>query len=69
MDYLHLTEEATVEKFFKDKMRSQKPEDYLIRVNRQPVPQNYMLQEKQLSYYNANQLLVTIAKPMLRHLC
>lgn len=44
-DYLHLTEETTVEKFFKDKMPSQKAEDYLIRVNRQPVPRDYVLQE------------------------
>ena len=44
-DYLQLTEETTVEKFFKEKMPSQKPEDYLIRVNRQPVPRDYVLQE------------------------
>ena len=35
----------TVEQFFKDQMPGRKPEDYLIRVNRQPVPRDYVLQE------------------------
>ncbi len=35
---------TTVSQFFKDKMFHERPEDYLIRVNRQPVPRDYVLQ-------------------------
>jgi len=35
----------TVEKFFAQKMPGQEPSDYLIRVNRQPVARDYVLQE------------------------
>jgi len=35
----------TVEKFFSQKMPGREPEDYLIRVNRQPVARDYVLQE------------------------
>lgn len=44
-DYLDVTESKTVEQFFKDKMPSETSTDYLIRVNRQPVPRDYVLQE------------------------
>ena len=44
-DYVDVTESITVEQFFKDKMQGCKPDDYLIRVNRQPVPRDYVLQE------------------------
>jgi len=44
-DYVDVTQGMTVEKFFREKMPDRKPEDYLIRVNRQPVPRDYVLQE------------------------
>ena len=44
-DYVSISEETTVEQFFKDKMQGYQPSDYLIRVNRQPVPRDYVLQE------------------------
>jgi sulfur carrier protein ThiS len=36
---------VTVEEFFDEKMPGRKPQDYLIRVNRQPVSRDYALQE------------------------
>ncbi len=44
-DYVTVSEGTTVEQFFKDKMQGRKPDDFLIRVNRQPVPCDYVLQE------------------------
>jgi sulfur carrier protein ThiS len=44
-DYIDVTEELTVEKFFSQKMPGQEPTDFLIRVNRQPVARDYVLQE------------------------
>jgi len=44
-DYVHVADGMTVEQFFNEKMPGRKPEDYLIRVNRQPVPRDYVLQE------------------------
>ena len=44
-DYVNVTEGTTVEKFFKDKMPGSQAGDYLIRVNRQPVPRDHVLQE------------------------
>jgi sulfur carrier protein ThiS len=44
-DYVDVTESITVEQFFKDKMQGRKPDNYLIRVNRQPVPRDCVLQE------------------------
>jgi sulfur carrier protein ThiS len=44
-DYLEIEHSTSVEQFFKDQMADRKPEDYLIRVNRQPVPRDYVLQE------------------------
>jgi len=44
-DYIDVTDGTTVEQFFKDKMVHERSEDYLIRVNRQPVPRDYVLQE------------------------
>jgi sulfur carrier protein ThiS len=45
-DYVEVSSGKTVEQFFKDQMHDRQPEDYLIRVNRQPVPRDYVLQEK-----------------------
>ena len=44
-DYLNVNEGTTVEQFFKQQMPGDRAEDYLIRVNRQPVPRDYVLQE------------------------
>ena len=44
-DFIDVTQGITVETFFNEKMPGRKAEDYLIRVNRQPVPRDYVLQE------------------------
>ena len=44
-DYVSVDENTTVEKFFNQKLPQEKSEDYLIRVNRQPVPRDYVLQD------------------------
>ena len=44
-DYVEIAQGTTVEKFFQARLAGQHAEDYLIRVNRQPVPRDYVLQE------------------------
>ena len=44
-DYVDVSEGTTVEKFFSQKLPGEKAEDFLIRVNRQPVARDYVLQE------------------------
>ncbi|MGD0784338.1 MAG: molybdopterin converting factor [Sedimentisphaerales bacterium] len=44
-DYLDIAEGTTIEQFFKIKMPGREVSDYLIRVNRQPVAKDYILQE------------------------
>jgi hypothetical protein len=44
-DYVDVTPGTTVETFFGERMSSRKPDDFLIRVNRQPVARDYVLQE------------------------
>ena len=44
-DYLNVSEGQTVEKFFNEQMPGRKAEDFLIRVNRQPVARDYVLQD------------------------
>jgi len=44
-DYVEAAEGTTVESFFKDRLSNRKSEDYLIRVNRQPVPSDYILKD------------------------
>ena len=44
-DYVEVAPGTTVETFFNDKMPNRKPDDFLIRVNRQPVPRDHVLQE------------------------
>jgi len=44
-DYVNVTEGMTVGQFFEEQMPGRKPDDYLIRVNRQPVSRDYVLQE------------------------
>ena len=44
-DYLEIPEGTTVKELFAQQMASSAPENYLIRVNRQPVPADQVLQE------------------------
>lgn len=44
-DYLDVSEGKSVEQFFNDTMPGRKAHDFLIRVNRQPVPSDYILKE------------------------
>jgi len=44
-DYVQVDDGMTVEQFFNQQMSGRKPSDYLIRVNRQPVPRDHVLQE------------------------
>jgi hypothetical protein len=44
-DHIDVIEGTTVEKFFSQKMSGSSEADYLIRVNRQPVARNQVLQE------------------------
>jgi len=44
-DYVTVSEGTTVEQFFKDKMPGRKSTDFLIRVNREPVARDCVLQE------------------------
>ena len=44
-DYVPVDEGASVEKFFSEQLPGRSAEDYLIRVNRQPVARDYVLQE------------------------
>jgi len=44
-DYVQANDGITVEQFFKNRMPGRSAEDFLIRVNRQPVARDYVLQE------------------------
>jgi sulfur carrier protein ThiS len=44
-DYLEIPEGTTVNGLFEQQIRSPNPENYLIRVNRQPVPADQVLEE------------------------
>ncbi|MHA2045156.1 MAG: MoaD/ThiS family protein [Candidatus Thorarchaeota archaeon] len=44
-DHIHIAESSTVEQFFNERMPGRKADDFLIRVNRQPVACDYVLQE------------------------
>ena len=44
-DYLEIPEGTTVKRLFEQQISSPDPENYLIRVNRQPVPADQVLQE------------------------
>jgi len=44
-DYIEVSEGISMEQFFKERLADRNPHDYLIRVNRQPVPKDYVLQE------------------------
>jgi len=42
-DYLDVADGTTVESFFQEQLPNRKADDYLIRVNRQPVARDYVL--------------------------
>lgn len=44
-DYIQVAEGTTVEQFFQEQLSTRKSEDYLIRVNRQPVAKDYLLRD------------------------
>lgn len=44
-DYVQVAEGTTVERFFSQQLPDRDAEDYLIRVNRQPVAKDYVLQD------------------------
>jgi len=44
-DYVNVSDGMAIEQFFNDKMPGRKAPDFLIRVNRQPVPCDYVLKE------------------------
>ena len=44
-DYVEAEIGTTVEKFFAQRLPGRSAGDYLIRVNRQPVPRDYVLQD------------------------
>ena len=44
-DYIDIREGTTVKQLFAQRMGGARPEDYLIRVNRQPAPADQVLQE------------------------
>jgi len=44
-DYVEVAPGTTVEKFFHQHVQARDASDYLIRVNRQPVPRDYCLQD------------------------
>jgi len=44
-DYVEVPEGTTVEQFFQKELPGRPPEDYLIRVNRQPVSREQVLKD------------------------
>ena len=44
-DFINVEESMSIEKLIEQKMPHEQASDYLIRVNRQPVPKDYVLQE------------------------
>ncbi|RKY10615.1 MAG: molybdopterin converting factor [Planctomycetota bacterium] len=44
-NYMDIEENTSIETLFSQKMPNEESHDYLIRVNRQPVPKDYCLKE------------------------
>ena len=44
-DYINIAENTTIDQFFAIKMQGQQEDDFLIRVNRQPVSRDYVLRD------------------------
>ena len=55
-DHLEIGENTTIEQFFKIKMPNQSEADYLIRVNRQPVSRDYVIQEGDRITFTPNKI-------------
>ena len=43
-DYVEVADSTTIQQLFQQQVRSGRPDSYLIRVNRQPVPSDQVLQ-------------------------
>ena len=43
-DHIDIADGLTVEQFFQQRMPQRRPEDFLIRVNREPTPRDQQLQ-------------------------
>ncbi|HVS73217.1 MAG TPA: MoaD/ThiS family protein [Phycisphaerae bacterium] len=44
-DYIEVDQGTTIQSLLEKKVHNTQPEELLIRVNRQPVPRDYLLQE------------------------
>ena len=44
-DYIEVAEGTTVDRLFSQQLPDREPEDFLIRVNRQPVARDHVLQK------------------------
>ena len=44
-DYVDVDQGTTVKSFFEKQLSDRSADDFLIRVNRQPVPRDYVLQD------------------------
>ena len=44
-DYVEVADGTTIEQFFAERLSGSRPQDYLIRVNRQPAAANQVLQD------------------------
>ncbi len=44
-DYVDVADDTSIDKFIAARLPAHQADDLLIRVNRQPVPRDYMLQE------------------------
>ena len=44
-DYVEVAEGTSVEKFWGERLQGRRPEDYLIRINRQPVSRDLIIEE------------------------
>lgn len=44
-DFINVESNTSIMDLFKQRMPDEEPSDYLIRVNRQPVPKEYVLKE------------------------
>ena len=43
-DYVEVEPNTTIATFFEQQMPGRSPADYMIRINREPVPEDYVLQ-------------------------
>lgn len=55
-DYVQVPEGTTVQDLFAQQIKSDHPQNYLIRVNRQPVPPDQVLQENDRVSFTATKI-------------